>query len=198
MSPVEDVSIPDSVRELCDRCFKACVVLRRVTFGSSSSLGRIGVSCFERTAIQDVNIPNSVRELCDRCFFGCQSLHRLTFGSSSSLERIGDSCFRGTQLVGLAVPSSVRHLGKQLYGPMPMTIFVADHKREFELECDPTDTIEDLWRKIGIQKGQSMRCWWPRKNLVFQERILVDGRTLEDYNIQHGATVEIRSMMRRL
>ena len=45
-SGIEDVSIPDSVRVLCDRCFYACSSLRRVTFGSSSSLERIGVSCF--------------------------------------------------------------------------------------------------------------------------------------------------------
>ena len=39
-----EISIPDSVRELCGRCFKGCKSLRRVTFGPSSSLERIGVS----------------------------------------------------------------------------------------------------------------------------------------------------------
>ena len=33
-----EISIPDSVRELCDGCFKGCSSLRRVTFGPSSSL----------------------------------------------------------------------------------------------------------------------------------------------------------------
>ena len=29
---LEEISIPDSVRELCDGCFKGCSRLRRVTF----------------------------------------------------------------------------------------------------------------------------------------------------------------------
>ena len=87
------VSIPNNVRELCDRCFQRCVNLRRVTFGSSSSLERIGVLCFERSGVEEVSIPDGVRELCDCCFRGCQSLRRVTFGSSSSLERIGFQAF---------------------------------------------------------------------------------------------------------
>ena len=87
------MSIPDSVRELCLCCFKECWSLHRVTFGSSSSLKRIGVECFQRSGVEEVSIPDSVRELGDRCFEGCSSLRRVTFGSSSSLERIGVQCF---------------------------------------------------------------------------------------------------------
>ena len=54
-SGVEEVSIPDGVRELCDDCFTWCNRLRRVTFGSSSSLERIGFRAF----------PRSVSYLCD-------------------------------------------------------------------------------------------------------------------------------------
>ena len=41
---VERVSIPDSVREICDKCFYRCGSLRRVTFGFCSCLERLGVS----------------------------------------------------------------------------------------------------------------------------------------------------------
>ena len=87
------VSIPNNIRELCDDCFKGCKSLRRVNFGSSSSLERIGVSCFEGSGVEEVSIPDGVRELCDDCFKGCKSLRRVTFGSSSSLERIGFGAF---------------------------------------------------------------------------------------------------------
>ena len=40
---VEDVSVPDSVCELCDHCFAVCESLHRVMFGSVSSLERVGV-----------------------------------------------------------------------------------------------------------------------------------------------------------
>ena len=104
------VSIPNNVRELCDRCFHGCRCLRLVTFGSSSSLERIGAACFEGSRVEEVSIPNSVRELCDGCFQGCESLHRVTFGSSSSLERIGAYCFVRTKLEEVRIPDSVREL----------------------------------------------------------------------------------------
>ena len=89
---LRDVSIPNNVLELCDRCFKGCKTLCRVIFGSSSSLERIGVECFAVSGVGEVSIPDGVRELCRGCFYECKSLRRVTFGSSSSLERIGDSC----------------------------------------------------------------------------------------------------------
>ena len=70
------VSVPDSVRELCDGCFKGCENLECVTFGPSSSLERIGVEAFgemveacERfwsCGLEKIDIPDSVRELGDR------------------------------------------------------------------------------------------------------------------------------------
>ena len=50
------MSIPDSVRELCDRCFEICESLRGVTFGSCSSLERIGDSCFKGSGVEDERI----------------------------------------------------------------------------------------------------------------------------------------------
>ena len=88
-SGTEDIIIPGDIRELCEGCFKGCRSLRRVTFGLSSSLERIGVDCFQETGVEEVSVPNSVRELCDGCFQGCSNLWLVTFGPSSSLERIG-------------------------------------------------------------------------------------------------------------
>ena len=93
---LSSVFIPDSVRELCDGCFRSCLSLRRVLFGCSSSLERIGVECFQGSGVEDVSIPDSVRELCDGCFGWCKSLRRVNFGTSSSLERIGGLWFEGT------------------------------------------------------------------------------------------------------
>ena len=54
---LSSVCIPDGVRELCNGCFEGCESLRRVTFGSSSSLERIGFRAFPRSV--------SCRYLCD-------------------------------------------------------------------------------------------------------------------------------------
>ena len=95
-SAVAEVSIPDSVRELRDDCFRRCNRLRRVLFGCSSSLGRIGDSCFVFSDVEDVSIPDGVRELCDHCFYDCESLRGVNFCSSSSLEQIGFWAFPGS------------------------------------------------------------------------------------------------------
>ena len=110
LGQMREVSIPNNVSELCDGCFKGCKSLRRVTFGPSSSLERIGVSCFEESGVEEFAVPDSVRELCDNCFSWCTSLHRVTFRPSSSLERIGVSCFERTGVEAFAVPDSVREL----------------------------------------------------------------------------------------
>ena len=73
-SGVEEVSIPDGVRDLCDFCFKGCKSLRRVTFGPSSSLEPIGAGCFERTGVEKASIPDSVRELCNGCLTAAEGL----------------------------------------------------------------------------------------------------------------------------
>ena len=56
-SGVEEVSVPDSVHELCNGCFKDCSSLHRVTFGYSSLLERIGVSCFAGTGVEKFPSP---------------------------------------------------------------------------------------------------------------------------------------------
>ena len=78
-----------------------------MTFGSSSSLERIGVSCFEDSGVEKVSLPDGVRELCDRCFSGCRRLRRVNFGFSSSLERIGVSCFASRDLPRVRFGSSL-------------------------------------------------------------------------------------------
>ena len=55
---LEEIRIPDSVRELCEGCFKGCWSLHRVTFGPYSSLERIGVSCFEESGVEEVSVPD--------------------------------------------------------------------------------------------------------------------------------------------
>ena len=65
------VAVPDSVRELCDSCFKRCSSLRRVTFGPSSSLDRVGALCFHGCALVEFEIPVSVQAIGGGAFGEC-------------------------------------------------------------------------------------------------------------------------------
>ena len=55
---LSSVCVPDSVRELCDGCFKGCSSLRRVTLSTSSSLERIGKFCCQWSGVQRVYVPD--------------------------------------------------------------------------------------------------------------------------------------------
>ena len=49
-----DINIPDSVRELSDRCFVECTHLYHVRISETSSLERIGVEAFRETNIPEI------------------------------------------------------------------------------------------------------------------------------------------------
>ena len=135
LSKIVEIHIPDSVRELGDGCFNGCINLRRVTFGPSSSLARIGkeafgpASCGWHNALTcglvGIHIPDSVCELGNGCFKGCGNLRLVTFGPSSSLARIGDEAFASVPsgfcesspcgLVEISIPDSVCTLGDRCF-----------------------------------------------------------------------------------
>ena len=110
------VTIPDTVREICDMCFYKCGYDLSVTFGASSSLERIGVNAFCQSGIKSIQIPDSVHTLCDKAFFGCDSLSVVRFGHASSLEHIGDQCFSATRLQRMQIPASVTSMGRAFTG----------------------------------------------------------------------------------
>ena len=107
---VEEVAIPDSVEELCDRCFSGCISLSRIRFGELSSLKRIGVKAFFGTGLKEIHIPDGVEELCDKCFSLSENLLRITFGESSTLKRIGCKTFYSSDLSEIHIPDSVEEI----------------------------------------------------------------------------------------
>ena len=121
---LEDVSIPDSVVDVDDRCFCNNYTLKRVIFGAASCVIRIGIKAFQGTGLTEIAIPDSVRELCSLCFYECKSLTRVSFSSSSCLEHIGCMCFSGSHLTSFEIPATVRYL----------------HPRAF-YECDLADGL---------------------------------------------------------
>ena len=65
---VRDVSIPNSVCELSDRCFYHCTSLSTVTFCCPPHLARLGAESFCGTRVELFSVPESVVEVCRRCF----------------------------------------------------------------------------------------------------------------------------------
>ena len=113
---IEEVSIPDSVRELGSACFLECESLKSVTFGAESALTLISPFAFARTNIISLNIPNGVRELGHNCFKWCESLKSVTFGNGSALMLIPPFAFHDTAIESLNIPNSVKELGDRCFG----------------------------------------------------------------------------------
>ena len=113
-SKLLELIIPDSVREVCDRCFFQCNNLRRVIFGCSSSCARIGFAAFKGAHIDEIIIPDSVREICEQSFARCW-LERIIFGCHSLLNIIGDMAFSFTPLEEFCVPDNVLEIGGECF-----------------------------------------------------------------------------------
>ena len=153
---LREVSVPNDVCELCDRCFYECKSLRRVLFGSSSSLERIGVACFAYSGVEAVTIPDGVRELCGGCFYKCRSLGCVTFGSSSSLERIGDSCFYGSGVEDVSIADGVRELCDRCFegcGSLRRVTFGCSSSLErIGVSCFQDSGIEEVRIPAGVRE----------------------------------------------
>ena len=115
MKRVQFVSIPNTIVELYEHCFYEYSSLKRITFGSSSSLKWIGRKALSRCGLEDIRIPDSVEELGPRCFHHCKDLVQLRFGEPSSLKRIGRKAFAGCHLIRFDCPDAVEEICEKAF-----------------------------------------------------------------------------------
>ncbi|EAY05052.1 surface antigen BspA-like [Trichomonas vaginalis G3] len=116
-SCIEEVKLPETIREIGSNAFENCINLVKVSFITSSSLTTIGSSAFKRcsklNSFGDLSKVTTIGEysfqwclalssLCnlshitsirDYCFQWCSSLNSL--GDLSKVTSVGDCCFQG-------------------------------------------------------------------------------------------------------
>lgn len=87
-----EVTLPDSVEELCDAAFINCESLRIIRFGKG--LKTIGSQAFGLCmALTEITIPDSVEVVDHFAFSYCDNLKRVVIGSG--VTRLGDGVFWG-------------------------------------------------------------------------------------------------------
>jgi hypothetical protein len=122
------IAIPASVEEIADSCFWMSGFLAQVAFeseiGRHSSLQKLGIRAFSRTALRTIAIPSGCEEIGEFCFCGCRSLCEVIFGREAKLRRIQGRAFRETGLRRIAIPSRVEEIGEHCFNACGSLVYV--------------------------------------------------------------------------
>lgn len=81
---------------------------------------------------------------------------------------------------------------KSPFSVLSVTVQTPDGK-QFRVTLDANDTIEGVKVKIHEQTGM----YTQELRLIFDGKELVDGKTLADYGVEHGAIIHYRRALKR-
>lgn len=126
-SKITAVDIPDTVTEIGDYAFGACISLKKVVIGTG--LKKTGRLAFGKSAVEELTLPNALVDIGGGLCYECKSLKKVTVGNNvkelgyalfarctslesvtlpSGLQMIGDTCFyECTSLADINIPKSV-------------------------------------------------------------------------------------------
>jgi hypothetical protein len=107
-----NVTIPDYIEVVGQRCFSDSEDVSDVTFGSLSKVSSLGSAAFAAcVSLRSFDIPASVTSIGPVCFLFCENLTEVRFGPGSKLSRIGERAFAYCLgLKSIVIPSSAQVL----------------------------------------------------------------------------------------
>lgn len=108
---LEEVVLPETIRQIGDSAFLNCTGLKRVE--AYGPLDRIGIRAFEScTSLVEIICHSGVKELGDYCFYLCASLNKAELGNK--LQELPEGAFEGCGFEGLLTIRTPR-VGKLAY-----------------------------------------------------------------------------------
>ena len=108
---LEEVVLPETIRQIADSAFLNCTNLKRVE--SFGPLDRISIRAFEScTSLTEILCHSGVKELGDYCFHLCASLNKAELGHK--LQELPEGAFEGCGFEGLLTISTPR-VGMRAY-----------------------------------------------------------------------------------
>ena len=110
---IDNVTIPDSVTEICDYAFYE---IRMKSLTMPDSVEKIGKNAFERCdVLESLSIHGGVKKIGTEAFSRCYSLK--TIQLSSGVVEIGSKAFASCgELRDVYIPKSVEKIGDELFG----------------------------------------------------------------------------------
>ena len=127
---LEEITLPETVTEICPRAFADCENLKSVT---APGVTVIGMEAFQNCDnLRDVRFSSSLAVIDDRAFHSCSRLQSLT--APATLTEIGTDAFVGCENLAMDVSNN------------PLAAEVA---KQYGISTDGTDTARGMWLRIG-------------------------------------------------
>jgi hypothetical protein len=122
LTPLEEIIIPASVKEIGRAAFHNCTNLTTVYFSKNSQLETIKFDTFENCEnLVRLDIPDSVKVIESGAFSYCTRLEQVNFSKTSRLEILEEGgAFGGTGIVQLYLPATIKEIGG--LGGMPLAV----------------------------------------------------------------------------
>ncbi len=113
LSSLEEINIPESVKEIDENGFFGCCHLRGLAL--SEKIEKIGKGAFYNCRkLEAVYIHKDMREICEGAFYGCASLKELVI--PPNIEKIGKEAFSGcNSLRKLIIPGTVKTIEENAF-----------------------------------------------------------------------------------
>jgi hypothetical protein len=133
-SSLSSICIPSSVEKIGRACFKSCLSLRAVQFGSESKLQKLCSDCFQDcSSLQSITIPRSVEKTERNCFGKCCSLSEVLFESNSELRDLEAGAFLGCwSLRSICLPSSMSKLSPGTFEKCRLSVLTFESPSHLE------------------------------------------------------------------
>ena len=110
---INEIDLPNLIREIPENCFSGCKELRKVQFPDDLKL--IGYGAFKNCKnITEIQLPSFVEEIGKFAFFGCTKLFKVEI--NDGLNRIEDEAFeKCTAIKEIKIPRTVQEFGDDIF-----------------------------------------------------------------------------------
>jgi hypothetical protein len=178
-TPIRQVVLPSSVREVGEHLFSSCLHLHSVALPPTTFIPRCALkSCL---SLARVTIPQSCISIGDRFAFGATNLERIDFEPVAVLSSVGNEFASGTRIRSIALPPSLTSLG---------SMFLSDCRRLTAV--DLPDSITSLGDSCLEDCVSLQSVKFPAGLVVAGDFLLTGCSSLQSMTLPHPTVLNIR------
>ena len=114
---LEEIIIPNEIKELTEKCFCDCLYLNQIRI--PSSITKIGKECFSNCShLSKVIIEGRIKVIDENCFSNCSNLKEIEL--PPTLQILSKNAFNNCKnLTEITIPKSILFVDKNTFGKSP-------------------------------------------------------------------------------